>query len=240
MTSRAYPTSGGSRSLATTPATENATVVQRWLDAGPGRVRQDQHPGVRRQGRHGVAPVRSGPQPLEHRPHTGRLLGRGGGCGRRRHRAAAPAASDGGGSIRIPASAAACSASSPRGGWCRPARSLQEGMGGAATQRRDLALGPGHRGDARRARGRYAGRPLSHRPCPRRRTPTRWVGPPAPSASGSARPADQPQARPRGRRRGHEGRRSCSSPLGHHVEQLDAAPFDDEALAKDFLHPWFV
>src|SRR4051794_32393828 len=29
-----YPTSGGSRSLATTPAAENADVVQRWLDAG--------------------------------------------------------------------------------------------------------------------------------------------------------------------------------------------------------------
>ena len=29
-----HPTSGGSRSLATTVATENADVVQRWLDAG--------------------------------------------------------------------------------------------------------------------------------------------------------------------------------------------------------------
>src|SRR3954447_25188472 len=29
-----YPTSGGSRSLATAPAQETATVVQRWLDAG--------------------------------------------------------------------------------------------------------------------------------------------------------------------------------------------------------------
>src|SRR5688500_4299593 len=29
-----YPTSGGSRSLATTPVQENAAVVQRWLDAG--------------------------------------------------------------------------------------------------------------------------------------------------------------------------------------------------------------
>jgi Asp-tRNA(Asn)/Glu-tRNA(Gln) amidotransferase A subunit family amidase len=29
-----YPTSGGSRSLAAVPVTENATVVQRWLDAG--------------------------------------------------------------------------------------------------------------------------------------------------------------------------------------------------------------
>ena len=28
--------------------------------------------------------------------------------------------------------------------------------------------------------------------------------------------------------------------LGHHVEELDAAPFDDEALAKDFLTTWFV
>jgi Asp-tRNA(Asn)/Glu-tRNA(Gln) amidotransferase A subunit family amidase len=28
--------------------------------------------------------------------------------------------------------------------------------------------------------------------------------------------------------------------LGHHVEQLDRAPFDDQALAKDFLTTWFV
>jgi Asp-tRNA(Asn)/Glu-tRNA(Gln) amidotransferase A subunit family amidase len=28
--------------------------------------------------------------------------------------------------------------------------------------------------------------------------------------------------------------------LGHHVDELDAAPFDDEALARDFLTTWFA
>ena len=54
---------------------------------GPGRLRQDEHPRARRQGRDRVRAARSGSQPVEHRPHAGRLLGRIGRRRGRRHRA---------------------------------------------------------------------------------------------------------------------------------------------------------
>ena len=52
-----------------------------------GHLRQDEHPGVRREGGHRARAVGRGPQPLEHRPHARRFVGRVRRRGRRGHRA---------------------------------------------------------------------------------------------------------------------------------------------------------
>src|SRR3954452_6563426 len=101
---RGYPTSGGSRSLATTPVAENATVVQRWLDAGLVVFGKTNTPEFGAKGvtePHLFGPART-PWDAERTP--------GGSAGGAAAAVAAgivpcAGASDGGGSIRIPASA---------------------------------------------------------------------------------------------------------------------------------------
>ena len=167
---------------------------------GAGRVRKDQHPGVRRQGRHRVALVRPGPQPVEHRPHAGRLLGRRGGCGRRRHRAVRGGQRrwrldpDPGLGVR-PLRPQALAGARAR----RPATPGRNGRRG--DQRRRLALGPRHRGDARRARGRYAGRSLPAGPA---RDVVRRRGRPG-SRPAPHRPVHGQRHQPEATRRGDRG-----------------------------------
>ena len=114
-----YPTSGGSRSLSTAPATENAAVVQRWLDAGLVVFGKTNTPEFGAKGvteSHLFGPARN-PWNTDHTPGGSPVV---------RPRplpgiVPCAAASDGGGSIRIPASPAGSSASSRRVAWSRPA-----------------------------------------------------------------------------------------------------------------------
>jgi amidase len=99
-----YPTSGGSRSLSTTPAVETAAVVQRWLDAGLVVFGKTNTPEFGAKGvtePHLFGPARN-PWNTDHTPG-----GSSGGAAAAVAAGIVPcaAASDGGGSIRIPASA---------------------------------------------------------------------------------------------------------------------------------------
>ena len=122
-----YPTSGGSRSLATTPATENATVVQRWLDAGLVVFGKTNTPEFGAKGvteSHLFGPARN-PWNTDHTPGgSSGGAGRGGRGGHRalRRRPATAAARSGSRPRR-----AASSASSPHAAWCRPARCSRRG-----------------------------------------------------------------------------------------------------------------
>src|ERR1044072_5594639 len=127
-----YPTSGGSRSLSTTPVQEPATVVQRWLDAGLVVFGKTNTPEFGAKGiteSHLFGPARN-PWNLDHTP--------GGSSGGAAAAVAAgiipcAAASDGGGSIRIPASACGLFGLKPSRGLVPAGPLVQEGMGGAAT-----------------------------------------------------------------------------------------------------------
>ncbi len=95
------PCSWGCEALKDIPATENATVVDRWLDAGLVIFGRTNTPGVRRQGRHRAARLGPCAQPVGApitRPAAPRRLGGGGRGGI----VPCAGANDGGGSIRIP------------------------------------------------------------------------------------------------------------------------------------------
>ena len=233
-----YPTSGGSRSLSTTPAAENATVVQRWLDAGLVVFGKTNTPEFGAKGvtePHLFGPARN-PWNTDHTPG-----GSSGGAAAAVAAGIVPcaAASDGGGSIRIPASACGLFGLKPSRGLVPAGPLVQEGMGGAATSGVDLALGPRHRRDARRARRRHAGRALPPGPARdavRRRGRPGPRHPPHRAVHGQLhQPEPDPEAVAAATQAGE-----LLESLGHHVEHLDRAPFDDEALAKDFLTTWFV
>ncbi len=59
------PTSAGSRALMSLNVAEHATVVPALDRRGPGHLREDQHPGVRREGNHRAGGVGTGSQPWE-------------------------------------------------------------------------------------------------------------------------------------------------------------------------------
>ncbi len=233
-----YPTSGGSRSLATTPATENATVVQRWLDAGLVVFGKTNTPEFGAKGvtePHLFGPARN-PWNTDHTP--------GGSSGGSAAAVAAgivpcAAASDGGGSIRIPASACGLFGLKPSRGLVPSGPLVQEGMGGAATNgvvsrsvrdtaaMLDVLAGGTPDGPYLTAVpatsyadevGQDPGR-LRIGLC------TASAINPKPHAEAIAAATETGQ---------------LLESLGHEVELLDSAPFDDEALAKDFLTTWFV
>ena len=228
-----YPTSGGSRSLATTPAAENATVVQRWLDAGLVVFGKTNTPEFGAKGvtePHLFGPARN-PWNTDHTPG-----GSSGGAAAAVAAGIVPcaAASDGGGSIRIPASACGLFGLKPSRGLVPAGPLVQEGLGGTATHgvvsrsvrdtaaMLDVLVGPDagralparHARDAVRRRGGPGPRPAPHRAVHGQRRSTRA----APGGGGA--PRRTPEAPRVARPRGRPARR---------------APFDDAALAKDFL-----
>ncbi|MCW2759251.1 MAG: amidase [Nocardioidaceae bacterium] len=233
-----YPTSGGSRSLSTLVMTETATVVQRWIDAGLVIFGKTNTPEF---GAKGITesdllgPARN-PWNTEHTP--------GGSSGGSAAAVAAgivpcAAASDGGGSIRIPASACGLFGLKAGRGLVPAGPVYGEPLGGTAT---DGVISRSVR-DSAAMLDVIAG-PTS-------------VSPYLP-ASSSGSYADEVGRDPGTLRIGVCSASSINPDpdpeavaaateaatllegLGHHVEVLDAAPFDDAQLAKDFLTSWFV
>ena len=232
------PTSWGSRSLAQIPAAAHATVVQRWLDAGLVIFGKTNTPEF---GAKGITePELFGParNPWD--------LGRtpGGSSGGAAAAVAAgilpvAGASDGGGSIRIPA--ACCGLFGLKAGrGLVPAGPLAgEPLQGAVSEgvisrsvrdsaaMLDVLAGPEPTSpyDAPRPAGSFAAEVGAD--------PGRLrIGVRVPSA---INPTPDPEAYA-----AVAAAVAALTALGHEVEELPRAPYDDEALAKDFLVSWFV
>jgi amidase len=235
---KGYPTSGGSRSLATTPAQETATVVQRWLDAGLVVFGKTNTPEFGAKGitePHLFGPARN-PWNTDHTPG-----GSSGGAAAAVAAGIVPcaAASDGGGSIRIPASACGLFGLKPSRGLVPSGPLVQEGLGGIAT----------HGVVSRSVRDTAAMLDLLVGAAPD--APYLPALPTTPYAAevgqdpgalriglctaSSINPAPHAEAVAAATLAGE-----LLESLGHHVELLDSQPFDDAALARDFLTTWFV
>ncbi len=233
-----YPTSGGSRSLAGVMARENSAVVQRWLDAGLVIFGKTNTPEF---GLKGVTepelfgPARN-PWSLDHTPG-----GSSGGAAAAVAAGIVPCAgaSDGGGSIRIPASACGLFGLKASRGLIPAGPAFGEYLGGSAT---DGVISRSVR-DSAAMLDVLAG-PTADSPYLAAQPPTRYsddVGRepdrlrigvctsssinPNPHAEAVAAATNAAELLTR---------------AGHDVTELSQAPFDDAALAKDFLTTWFV
>ncbi|KAA0090868.1 amidase [Mycolicibacterium sp. P1-18] len=232
------PTSAGSRALKFRPAPEHATVVQRWLDAGLVVFGKTNTPEF---GAKGVTePVAWGParNPWD----VGRTPG--GSSGGSAAAVAAgivpcAGANDGGGSIRIPAACCGLVGLKPGRGLTPSGPASSEPMHGAAVQGvvsrtvRDTAgmldvlsggepFGPYVPGLPASPFARCVGE-----------DPGRLrIGVRVPSAINAAPDPEAFAA--------VEATVRVLTDLGHHVEELTQAPYDDAVLARDFLLTWFV
>lgn len=233
-----YPTSGGSKALATTPAAQNATVVDRWLGAGLVVFGKTNTPEFGAKGitePHLFGPARN-PWDPDHTP--------GGSSGGSAAAVAAgivpcAGASDGGGSIRIPASACGLFGLKPSRGLVPAGPLVSEALGGTATHgvvsrsvrdsaaMLDVLAGPAPDSPYLVAvpPGRYADE-VGQEPGRLRI---------AVCTSSAINPSPHPEAVAAATRAGE-----LLESLGHDVETLDDAPFDDAALARDFLTTWFA
>jgi amidase len=232
------PTSAGSRALMSLPATEHATIVQRWIDAGLvifGKTNTPEFGAKAITEPLAWGPARN-PWDLARTP--------GGSSGGSAAAVAAgivpcAGANDGGGSIRIPA--AACGLVGLKAGrGLTPSGPLTgESMHGAAVQGvvsrtvRDTAamLDVISGGEPW---GPYApAMPAeSFASCVGADPGTLRIGVRVPS---SINPTPHPEAAA-----AVAATVRALTELGHHVEELPQAPFDDAALARDFLLTWFV
>lgn len=232
-----YPTSCGSRSLSRLPATEHANITQRFLDAGFVIFGKTNTPEF---GAKGVTepefwgPARN-PWNTDHTPG-----GSSGGSGAAVAAGIVPAAgaNDGGGSIRIPAACNGLVGLKPSRGIAPFGPATGESMFGMAVQGAVTRT-------VRDAAAIYDA----------------IVGPTAGSVYPTAIPAtsfvEQITHAPSGLRIGFSASSSINpnpdreavaameraatllTDLGHHVEPV-AQPYDDEALARDFLTIWFA
>lgn len=232
------PTSAGSRALMSTPVAEHATVVQRWLDAGLAIFGKTNTPEF---GAKGITepdawgPARN-PWDLSRTP--------GGSSGGSAAAVAAgivpcAGANDGGGSIRIPAACCGLVGLKPGRGLTPSGPAVGESMHGAAVQgvvsrtvRDTAAMLDVLKGGE--ASGPYvpAVPTDSFMSCVGQEPGALRIGVRVPSA---INPTPHPEARA-----AVERTVRALTDLGHHVEELPVAPFDDAALARDFLLTWFV
>ena len=232
------PTSQGSRALKSTPVEVHSTIVQRWIDAGLVIFGKTNLPEF---GAKGICepeawgPARN-PWDLQRTP--------GGSSGGSAAAVAAgivpcAGANDGGGSIRIPAACCGLVGLKPGRGLSPFGPESGEYMHGAAAQgvvsrtvRDTAAMFDVITGGE--PSGPYVpampASPLSS--CVGQDPGTLKIGVRVPSA---INPAPHPEARA-----AVEATIRMLNDLGHHVEELPAAPFDDAALARDFLLTWFV
>ncbi|QLL07597.1 amidase [Mycobacterium vicinigordonae] len=232
------PTSQGSRALKSTPVAEHATVVRRWIDAGLvifGKTNLPEFGAKAITEPAAWGPARN-PWDLNRTP--------GGSSGGSAAAVAAgivpcAGANDGGGSIRIPAACCGLVGLKPGRGLTPLGPSTGEMMHGAAVQgvvsrtvrdtasMLDLICGGEPSGPYLPALpaapfASYVGEP-----------PGRLrIGVRVPSA---INPKPHPEAFS-----AVEATMRTLAELGHTVDELPQAPYDDAALARDFLLTWFV
>lgn len=232
------PTSAGSRALMSTPVAEHATIVARWMDAGLVIFGKTNVPEFGAKGiTESVAwgPARN-PWALDRTP--------GGSSGGSAAAVAAgivpcAGANDGGGSIRIPAACCGLVGLKPGRGLTPSGPATGESMHGAAVQGvvsrtvRDTAgmldvIAGGE------PYGPYVpGMPPSPlTSCVGEHPGTLRIGVRVPSAI-TPKPHREAWA-------AVETTVRALTDLGHHVDELPEAPYDDAALARDFLLTWFV
>ncbi|OBK93995.1 amidase [Mycobacterium asiaticum] len=232
------PTSQGSRALMSTPVAEHATVVQRWLDAGLVIFGKTNLPEF---GAKGITepdawgPARN-PWNLQRTPG-----GSSGGSAAAVAAGVVPCAgaNDGGGSIRIPAACCGLVGLKPGRGLTPLGPATAEAMHGAAVQGvvsrtvRDTAamldvisggepFGPYLPGLPDEPFASQVGQD----------PPKLRIGVRVPSAINPKPHAEAFAA--------VEATVRALTDLGHHVDELPQAPYDDAALARDFLLTWFV
>lgn len=232
------PSSEGSRALASTPAAANSTVVQRWSDAGLLIFGKTNLPEF---GAKGVTesdlwgPARN-PWNLDHTPG-----GSSGGSAAAVAAGVVPCAgsTDGGGSTRIPAACCGLVGLKPGRGVVPSGPNQAETMHGAAVQgvvsrsvrdtaaMLDVMAGSEASGPYLSATPGYSYADEVGRDPGRLRigvrVPTAITPDPHPEAYAAVDRAVQ-----------------VLTDLGHEVEVLDQAPFDDAALAREFLTAWFT
>jgi Asp-tRNA(Asn)/Glu-tRNA(Gln) amidotransferase A subunit family amidase len=232
------PTSAGSRALMSVPAAEHATVVQRWIDAGLVIFGKTNTPEF---GAKGITePVAWGPtnNPWDLQRSPG---GSSGGAAAAVAAGIVPCAgaSDGGGSIRIPAACCGLVGLKPGRGLTPFGPATGEAMHGAAVQG---VVSRTVRDTAAMLDVIVGGEPggpfvpgLPDSPLASNvgaEPPKLRIGVRVPSA---ITPSPHPEAYA-----AVESTVAALTALGHHVEELPEAPFDDAALAREFLLAWFV
>ncbi|WP_415972339.1 amidase [Rhodococcus sp. 077-4] len=232
------PTSSGSRALTDLPMPEHATVVQRWLDAGVVIFGKTNTPEF---GAKGITePAAFGPA----RNPWDRTRTPGGSSGGSAAAVAAgivpvAGANDGGGSIRIPASCCGLVGLKPGRGLVPSGPTFGEPMHGAAVQGvvsrsvRDTAAMLDVLAGGEPTAGYSSAHPTDSflsrvgiEPKPLR------IGMYA-GTSVNPTPAAEAVA-------AMESAAKTLTDLGHTVELLEAAPYDDAALNREFLLAWFT
>ncbi|CAJ1587223.1 amidase [[Mycobacterium] wendilense] len=232
------PTSAGSRAFMSLPATEHATVVQRWIDAGLVIFGKTNTPEF---GAKGITepdawgPTRN-PWDLQRSPG-----GSSGGAAAAVAAGIVPCAgaSDGGGSIRIPAASCGLVGLKPGRGLIPSGPATGESMHGAAVQGvvsrtvRDTAGMLDVLAGGEPCAPFSPAVPATSFAAAVGRDPGRLrIGVRVPTAINPAPDREAFAA--------VETAVRVLTELGHHVEELPRAPFDDAALARDFLLTWFV
>ncbi len=232
------PSSRGSRALVSTPATEHATIVQRWIDAGLVIFGKTNTPEF---GAKGITepdvwgPTRN-PWNLSRTP--------GGSSGGSAAAVAAgivpcAGANDGGGSIRIPAACCGLVGLKPGRGLTPMGPETGESMHGSAVQGvvsrtvRDTAAMLDAISGGEPWGPFSPGMPKAPFVSCLEEDPGRLrIGVRVPTAINPSPHREAFAA--------VEATVQTLTDLGHHVEELPQAPFDDAALARDFLLTWFV
>lgn len=232
------PTSQGSRALKSLPVAEHATVVQRWIDAGLVIFGKTNLPEF---GAKAITePVAWGPAcnpwDLDRTP--------GGSSGGSAAAVAAgivpcAGANDGGGSTRIPAACCGLVGLKPGRGLTPMGPALGEFLHGSAVQG---VVSRTVRDTAAMLDVMCGGEPFGPYVPSMPASPfassvgsdpgTLRIGVRVPSA---INPTPHPEAFAAA-----ESAVRGLTDLGHHVEELPQAPYDDAALARDFLCTWFV
>jgi amidase len=232
------PSSQGSRALMSMPVAEHATVVRRWIDAGLVIFGKTNLPEF---GAKGITePVAWGParNPWDLQRTPG---GSSGGSAAAVAAGIVPCAgaNDGGGSIRIPAACCGLVGLKPGRGLTPSGPAAGESMHGAAVQG---VVSRTVRDTATMLDVICGGEPFgpylpalpaaSYASSVGEDPGTLRIGVRVPSAINPKPHAEAFAA--------VEAAVHALTEAGHHVDELPQAPYDDAALAKDFLLTWFV
>ncbi|MDT5334647.1 MAG: amidase [Mycobacterium sp.] len=232
------PTSAGSRALKSTPVSEHATIVQRWIDAGLVIFGKTNTPEF---GAKGITePVAWGPARNPWNPER-TPGGSSGGSAAAVAAGIVPCAgaNDGGGSIRIPAACCGLVGLKSGRGLTPSGPATGESMHGAAVQGvvsrtvRDTAAMLDVISGGEPFGPFVPGLPASSFVSCVGEDPGKLrIGVRVPSAINPVPHREAFAA--------VEATVRALTELGHHVEELPQAPYDDAELARDFLLTWFV